>query len=385
MAFTRRTFFVAAGTTTLALAGGGGAWVATRTPTRALAPWAGLDQPVTDVRLDAFRHAILAPNPHNRQPWQITLVGRDEAIITCDLRRRLPQTDPFDRQITIGFGCFLELARMVAEARGYTVEITGFPQGSPDPLARLDARPVARLVFKAGPTRSDPLLAAIRTRRTSKVPYDLARPIEAQALARIVASASDGTKVRVVTDAVEVAALRAATWTAWRIEADTPRTHQETVDLMRIGKAEVEANPDAVSISGAMLEALAAAGQISRASFADPNSTAFRRMGDRYQPIMATSMGFVWASTTGNSRADQLAAGATWVRANLAATLAGVAFQPVSQALQEYPEMAKSLTDMRQKLKIAPGETLQMLARIGYAPPVSATPRWPLAAKVLNI
>ena len=33
--------------------------------------------------------------------------------IFCDLDRLLPETDPFDRQITIGFGCFLELLQAV--------------------------------------------------------------------------------------------------------------------------------------------------------------------------------------------------------------------------------------------------------------------------------
>ncbi len=90
----------------------------TRTPGRALAPWDEVKSPTGDVRLDAFRHAILAPNPHNRQPWQLRLIGSDEAIIACDLDRRLRESDPFDRQIVIGFGCFLELARIAAAERG---------------------------------------------------------------------------------------------------------------------------------------------------------------------------------------------------------------------------------------------------------------------------
>ena len=115
MAMSRRTFIKAVGGTGLALVGVGGTFAATRTPQRALLPWEELDNaPPADVRLDAFRHAILAPNPHNRQPWLIRLAGLDQAVIFCDLDRRLPQTDPFDRQILIGFGCFLEIARIAA-------------------------------------------------------------------------------------------------------------------------------------------------------------------------------------------------------------------------------------------------------------------------------
>ncbi len=115
MGLSRRTVVRGIGGTGLALVGAGGLFAVTRTPERALAPWAAIeDPPPADVRLDAFRHAILAPNPHNRQPWLIKLVGVDEALIFCDLERRLPETDPFDRQILIGFGCFLELARIAA-------------------------------------------------------------------------------------------------------------------------------------------------------------------------------------------------------------------------------------------------------------------------------
>ena len=95
MGMSRRTFIKAVGGAGLALIGVGGTFAASRTPNRALLPWGELDDvPPADVRLDAFRHAILAPNPHNRQPWLIRLTGQDQAEIFCDLDRRLPQTDP---------------------------------------------------------------------------------------------------------------------------------------------------------------------------------------------------------------------------------------------------------------------------------------------------
>ena len=90
----------------------------------------------------ALSYAVLAPNPHNRQPWLVDLAEPDVATLYCDLDRRLPQTDPLDRQITIGLGCFLELFVLAAAQEGYASAISLFPQGSATP--RLDARPVAR-------------------------------------------------------------------------------------------------------------------------------------------------------------------------------------------------------------------------------------------------
>ncbi|MEL7319772.1 MAG: twin-arginine translocation pathway signal protein, partial [Pseudomonadota bacterium] len=78
---------------------------------KASAPWLAAGKGFADPRLTALSYAILAPNPHNRQPWQFTLVGEDRIDVTCNLDKRLPSTDPFDRQITIGFGCMIELLR----------------------------------------------------------------------------------------------------------------------------------------------------------------------------------------------------------------------------------------------------------------------------------
>jgi hypothetical protein len=99
-------------------------------------PWRAAGQGFGDVRLDALSYAILAPNPHNRQPWRYTLVGADQIDVTCDLDRRLPETDPYDRQITIGFGCMLELLRMAGASRGYRAEVVAFPDGEPSPMLR---------------------------------------------------------------------------------------------------------------------------------------------------------------------------------------------------------------------------------------------------------
>jgi hypothetical protein len=130
MTISRRNALYAVGGATFALVGAGGLFAATRTPNKALEPWAEIETaPPADIRIDAFRHAILAPNPHNRQPWRIRLVGTDQALISCDLDKRLPQTDPLDRQILIGFGCFLEIARIAAAERGVRMDIEPFPEG----------------------------------------------------------------------------------------------------------------------------------------------------------------------------------------------------------------------------------------------------------------
>jgi hypothetical protein len=379
-ATSRRRFLFAAGGAALALTGSGAVFAVSRTPSRALQSWRDTEAPVTDPRLDAFRYAILAPNPHNRQPWLIELVGSDAAIIRCDLNRRLPETDPFDRQITIGFGCFLELARIAATSRGLRMEVTAFPEGAPEVPERLDRRPIAKVSFvREGAAAVDPYFKVITSRRSSKVPFDLSRPISAQTL--------DEVRQGGVTASVDpglVAKLRELTWDAWMIEAQTPRTFKESVDLMRIGKSEIEANPDGIALSGAMIEALALIGQISRASLADPTSSAFKAGTDKYRPIIATATGYAWVVTPGNSRRDQLEAGRRYVRMNLAANSSGLSVHPVSQALQEFPEMRPHFNAAKSLLAVPVGSTLQMLARLGYATAQPPAPRWPLDSRILK-
>ena len=92
---------------------------------------------------------------------------------------------------------------------------------------------------------------------------------------------------------------------------------------------------------------------------------------------------FFWLATPGNSRELQIAAGRAWVRAHLAATALGLSVQPISQTLQEYPEM----TDHRARIHAAlaqDGEVLQMLGRLGYGPGAGPAPRWPLETRMLN-
>lgn len=333
--------------------------------------------PPADWRLAAMRWAVLAPNPHNRQPWLATLVDADTVEVRCDLERRLPATDPFDRQIAIGLGAFCELFRMAAAAAGIAVAVEAFPQGEPAVEGRLDARPVARLRRVAGTAAADPLFPHAAARRSAKRPFDVTRLPPAATLAAI--GATSGGTVGFVTEPAAVERLKALAWEAWLIEARTPAAHMETVNLMRLGSAAVAANPDGISVAGPQLDPLVERGVLTREAFAAPGRPGYEEMVQRYTPMLAATNAYVFCTGPAVGRAAQLAAGAQWLRLNLAATAAGLALHPVSQALQEYPEMAASFGAVHGALGVAGAERVQMLGRIGFlregdrAPP---TPRW---------
>ena len=156
---------------TLALIGGGtiaasAGYFSTRTPTKALAPRAQAGQ-YDDPRMRHLSYAVLAPNPHNMQPWLVDLRTDCEAMLYVNQDKLLPHTDPFNRQITVGLGCFLELLRMAAAEDGQGLSITPFPDGYDD--TALDDRPVARIVW-TGSATPDPLFAEVFNRRSTKEP-----------------------------------------------------------------------------------------------------------------------------------------------------------------------------------------------------------------------
>jgi len=74
-------------------------------------------------------------------------------------------------------------------------------------------------------------------------------------------------------------------------------------------------------------------------------------------------------------------AGRAYVRLQLAATALGLRMQPLSQALQEYPEQANNYKAIHQ-LIVGQGaaDTVQMWTRLGYAPASQASPRRELQA-----
>lgn len=380
MKLSRRNFIRVAGTGTVIAAAGVGTFAATRTPSVALAPWGMAGNGYTDPRMRALSYAILAPNPHNRQPWMVDLSTPDEITLLCDLERRLPETDPFDRQILIGLGCFLEILRMAAAEQGLRAEITPFPKGSPG--QRLDNRPVARIRLSKAPIDKDPLFKHVLTRRSNKEPYDTSRQVDAAVLEKLKAAAGAPPTVGATHDPARIKALRKLTWDGHLIEVKTPRTLKESVRLMRIGRSEIEANPDGIDIGGFFPESMSLLGILNRKTIADPTSSAFEQGLDMYKELIHSAMGYVWITTNGNSRDDQMQAGRDWVRINLAATATGASVHPLSQTLQEYPEMKALHRRAHQMLGARGEQRVQMLARVGYGPKIDPSPRWKLTTRI---
>ncbi len=363
-------------------------------PPSAVAAWQ-LPAASTELRHALLAQALLAPNPHNLQPWLADLQTPGHIVLRLDPQRSLPATDPFGRQILMGTGAFLELLVLAAAQRGQRADIALFPDGAP--ADRLDGRAVARIRLTADASVvPDPLMAQLLLRRTDRRAYDPARPVnsaQAQALQNAVATLPLRFGITgVVADAADqqrLQAIRSLVRQAWRIELSTEATFMESMRLLRVGSSEIDQHRDGISLDSPPLVALVKLGLFDRSRMPAPGDRATARQIANFDQATTSTPAYLWLVTEGNQRAQQITAGRAYLRLNLAGTALGLAMHPNEQALQEYPEMATPYSAIHTLLDAPePRYTVQMLARLGHLPAGSAAappaPRRGLARQFLG-
>ncbi len=377
----RRHFLTIAGSSSIILAAGTSGCAMITSPDPALAPWEVNPSTYPDPIRKALSYAILAPNPHNRQPWLVELKGDTEAVLSCDPERLLPETDPFNRQIVIGLGCFLELFELAALNNGHAAQITLFPEGQhPD---QLDTRPIASLkLVKSDSLIKDDLFSYALQRHTNRNNHDMSRVVDNALLTQIEKAAHHDVITGSSGSGERLEALRILTRDALRTEILTPKAFRESIDLTRIGDAEIMTNPDGISLRGFFMETMNSIGLLTRKKMTNPESLAFKNFLSMSAKTSMKSMSFVWINTPGNTRMDQISAGRSYMRMALEASRQRLAMQPTSYSLQEFATMEAYLRQTQDMLTNKPGQRVQMLARLGYAEAVGPAPRWPLLTRI---
>ncbi len=373
----RRAFLKTIGGTGIVVAAGlGAASQLDQMPDDAISPWRG---PSADMEFREWilSYALLAPNPHNMQAWIADLTTPNQITLFADKARLLPETDPFSRQVMIGQGTFLELLRIAALEKGYDPKINLFPNGAPS-HNKLDISglPIAVIQLKPAPnTKKDPLFSQILRRRSNKEKYEPV-PLEANHKQEILQlNLFDNHQCRLFTEEAQVEPLRKLAGQAMLLEMQTPRTLGESVIRTRVGADQILKHRDGIDLHGPLFWALNLFDAMSVEKAMTPGTLA-------YQGGIDYALG--WAENTysmgvlispDNSRESQVIAGRNYVRLNLLATQLGVAMHPVSQVLQEYPEMSDYQTEFNRLLGLKEQERVQMFYRIGYQDQPSPSPR----------
>ncbi|HAH09903.1 MAG TPA: twin-arginine translocation pathway signal protein [Alphaproteobacteria bacterium] len=342
-------------------------------PPEAVVAWTGPDGSITDPREKCLAFALLAPNPHNKQPWIADLRQADAITLSVDRTRLLPHTDPPSRQITIGCGAFLELLRMAAAAQGFRAGITYFPDG-PWADGQVGDAPLARIVLSKDESISpDPLFVHVLQRQTNRGAYSEV-PLSADQAGKIGAAINEpGVEFGWTAEASRLVSLRALAKRGWDIEVNTDRAFRESVDVFRITGPEILKHRDGISLHGPFIWWVSTLGFFSR-------ETAFDEFGRgqaraQIDPQLAGTASFAWLITQNNDRLTQLAAGRAYVRGALMAAGLGLTQGPLSQVLQEFVEMAEPYQEIKTLLNVPPASTVQMFYRIGTAARATLAPR----------
>jgi hypothetical protein len=283
-------------------------------PDEAIEAWRGPDAALakSDARRWILSYAILAPHSHNLQSWVADLRTPGEITLRCDPTRLLPETDPFNRQIMMSHGTFLELRDMAAKEQGLRAEITLFPQGVFGPY-KIDARPVARIrLLPDASVQKDPLFAQVLLRHTNRKAYDLARTVSMHARTAL-AAAVNPAHIRVgqvgPEEPTAMEQHRRIAKEAWRIELVTPRTIMESYTVLRVGSSEIVRHRDGLSITSPMVVALERIGLFERTKVPAPDSSATTGQIKDFNANMDSTPGFLWMVTPGNDRSTQIEAG----------------------------------------------------------------------------
>jgi hypothetical protein len=351
-------------------------------PASAIAPWNGPGSAETDPRIRALSWAMLAPNPHNMQPWIADIREPGLIKLHVDPQRLLPQTDPPNRQILVGCGAFLELLRIAASHEGWGAKIEFLPEGEYG-TAGVDGRPFAhvRLARDVG-VDADPLFEAVRLRRTNRQPYRAQVP-DATAIALLAAAAKrPGISLAGTNEPGRVQRIRELAVAGYRVEFTSPATWIESADRIRVGAPAVQAEPSGLAALGTMVWFARNLGLMGVASLRRTDGIAATRAVDDSTDAARNTHAWIWLISAGNSRREQIESGCAYMRVDLAAAARGLAIHPNSQVLQEFAQMGSLYKAFHREAGVIEPARVQMLARIGYANRPDPAPRRPLGRVV---
>jgi len=234
----------------------------------------------------------------------------------------------------------------------------------------------------------DPLFAQVLKRHTHRNAYEAERAVPAAAW-QAMADAVAPYRLRFGHAGLEQPALlvpqREIAAEAWRIELSTPRTVMESYRVLRVGAKEIVTHRDGIALTDPKVVWLDRLGLFDRSRAPAPDDFATTSQVEEFNAKLALTPAFLWMISGDNGRVTQVEAGRAYVRVQLAATAHGVVMQPLQQALQEYPEQADPYQRIHRLLgAAAPGQTVQMWARVGFAAPVPPAPRRGVQAHILR-
>jgi nitroreductase len=297
--------------------------------------------------------AAAAPSIHNTQPWRFR-VRRTSIDVLADRERQLAVLDPDGRELMISLGAAVLNLRLAMLARGRLPVLRLLPEPRQQDLV---ARVTAGQAVQARSTMRA-LAEAIGRRHTNRYPF-ANRPIPDAVLAELSAAATAEGASLTVLGPVARDAILMLTGSADRTQLADPRYRSEL-------DAWANRPPDRFDGVPRRLH-----GPRSGARRALPLRDFAPAAADRAGAIFEPHPVIVTLATVADGVAEWLRAGQALERVLLTATVRGLSAGPLTQAT-EVPELRRMIGDARRR------RAVQVVLRLGYGQPVSASPRRPL-------
>ncbi|MNS41830.1 hypothetical protein D3C72_741930 [compost metagenome] len=346
---------------------------------RYLEPWKkSYVEQFRDPRIKVASIGMLAANGHNMQPWKVRLDQQDASTfrLYADADRLTPEVDPYARQTMITQGTFLEYITIAGEQLGYKTTITLFPDGNYDERdlkTSMRMRPVAKVTLTKALPHMNPLFRFIYLPDTNREPYsEIALSNEQMNTLQNIQGESDAA-LHIFQDEIDVNRLGQYAVTGAAIEAGVHRINEESARLFRANEHEKNQYRYGFSLEGQgttgfklhMMQGL-----ISIFPFINNEKAGSELLVNSTRTAIEHTPAFAMIITKDNSRIQQVQAGMLYSRLILTAHSLGLVMQPVSQVLEEYPEMEEQYAGIHREYTTHSG-TIQMLVRLG-APTKSA-------------
>lgn len=334
----------------------------------------GYDKPIYKV----INAGITAPNSHNVQPWKFRILSDTEMILYVDEKRILPVTDPPARQIHISHGCFLELLKIGAAQIGYGSEIKILPEGDYS-FSEIGKKPTASIKLRSASKSGHPLYEAVKKRATDRSEYTGDYVTENQADDMRKLGNSIHSSLHFILGKENISSLMNIFYESMKLESFTYRTNDETRTWFRFNEKEIQTKRDGLSLPGQGVTGFTR--WMAETFFMGPEPEKFHnRSGlemflERYKNNIDSAKGIVYWKTSGNTKKDWIYTGMDYARFQLAVTLLGYKMHPMSQPLQEFPEMDVYRKALDSALSVKSSEKIQMIARLGKSSYSYFTPR----------
>lgn len=338
-----------------------------------LEPWQKTySQKFDDPRIRLVAHGLLSSNGHNMQPWKIRLDKNNPMVfyLYADSERLTSEVDPFARQMMVTQGTFLEYVKIAGDESGYQTAIELFPDGGYNEHKLSESMktiPVAKITLTKANPQSSVLYDLMFLSDTNRAAYQSTKLTSEQINQLEAINADTGLSMKIFQDKENIDKLNGYAVQGASIEAGVDRVMKESETIFRANEYQKNKYRYGFSVEGQGTSGIMrhlTQGLVTLF----PSMNSGKAASDLFIQSTRTSVGntpaYAMIITKDSNRASQVKSGMLYSRLILEAHRLGFVMQPLSQVLEEYPEMKEPYSSIHRDYA-SDGGTIQMLARLG--------------------